>query len=696
MASFESMQLQYRLPVVEAVDATLAAQVPAPGGGNVMYFEPSNLQPNDVDSDPDVDDFAITRIVGEGSNNAVNEAEEEQQQEMNDVDPRGFKKVPDASYTPLEGPHHKRILHLPQELYDELARPAVFPPPAAAVSNALPARVEQQRYDTPKAFFKLFFSDDVLDTLAVNTNLYAASKAAGIEGTRPWKPVSPAELKIWIGLLLYMSAIHQPNTAEYWYRNNGWPMHSISRFMGFTRFQEIKRYFHISPPVDQLPPERWTERLEPLNTILQERSKRLLVPATNVSIDETMARFQGRSKHTTTIRSKPVPTGYYVLCLCDAGYMYSWLFNSNSLGYGKLLENSANYLTNMAPNTALLSANLANTQKAVLHLMLQLPKDHFYTLYCDNLFTNCDLFHVLRALGHGACGTARATSKNWPFKGKLNRKTDRLPYNEVFVEVVHKDVAAIVWQDRQLVQFVTTAHDPCKMLLVKRRRPKAYTPWLRRIVADNWGSEGVKELEHPQFSVDYNNNMGGVDRHDQLRSYASTQLKALRNWFALFFMLLDIAVINSHILCKELYKGTKDTTITKQREYRLSIGWNLVIEGAWTLDRQWSLSLLLNNTLVPTGDGCFKNGNIPLGNSSASRADGYVTKRAQPPAFRLSHEPHNREQRLAKRRQCWPCRYTRTSTRNNAFQPSRTRRCCSICGPQYPLCEACEKEWHQR
>jgi Transposase IS4 len=46
-------------------------------------------------------------------------------------------------------------------------------------------------------------------------------------------------------------------------------------------------------------------------------------------------------------------------------------------------------------------------------LVLQLAKTLLYTTYefivfCDNLFTKSKLFSQLRALGIGACGTARA------------------------------------------------------------------------------------------------------------------------------------------------------------------------------------------------------------------------------------------------------------------------------------------------
>lgn len=97
--------------------------------------------------------------------------------------------------------------------------------------------------------------------------------------------------------------------------------------------------------------------------------------------------------------------------------------------------------------------------------MLQLPQYLFFTLYYDNLFSNINLFHILYYYDILVCGTAQSTSKNWPkiFKDKINQKTTHLSFNFQIVKVVHDDVCAVVWQDKNLVQFITTHHDPRNM-----------------------------------------------------------------------------------------------------------------------------------------------------------------------------------------------------------------------------------------
>ena len=237
------------------------------------------------------------------------------------------------------------------------------------------------------------------------------------------------------------------------------------------------------------------------------------------------------------MRGKPCPVGYNVLALCEAGYCYSFIFSSPITGFFNLpsptqqvleaerRKSSDNIITSMI-------TSLSKTSRAVLYLMMQLPLDSFFTLYCDNLFSNADLFYVLRYYGISACGTARSGSKKWSqlFRDKIKRKTTRLPFHFQSAQVIHGDVCAIVWQ-KNLFQFLTTHHDPQENTFVARKKPSAHngSKWYRDMVLSIWGNQGVATLPLPTYSVDYNFNMSGVDRHDQMRSYSPTQLISVRN-----------------------------------------------------------------------------------------------------------------------------------------------------------------------
>ena len=96
--------------------------------------------------------------------------------------------------------------------------------------------------------------------------------------------------------------------------------------------------------------------------------------------------------------------------------------------------------------TTSMITRLSKMSRAVLYLMLQVLPYLFFTLYCDNLFSNVDLFHMLCHYGILAYKTAQSTSKNWPkiFKDKINQKTTCLLFNFQTVKIVYDNVRTMV------------------------------------------------------------------------------------------------------------------------------------------------------------------------------------------------------------------------------------------------------------
>jgi len=116
--------------------------------------------------------------------------------------------------------------------------------------------------------FTLFFSDPVLTDLTDNTNAYAASKGAGTEeGSRHWVKNTPEELRIFLGIIFYMGVFRQNSVSEYWSTSPECPQHNITNFMSLVRFEQLKLFFSYL------------------------LSDKYYIPATNVSVDEMIARF---------------------------------------------------------------------------------------------------------------------------------------------------------------------------------------------------------------------------------------------------------------------------------------------------------------------------------------------------------------------------------------------------------------------
>jgi len=76
----------------------------------------------------------------------------------------------------------------------------------------------------------------------------------------------------------------------------------------------------------------WYLKLHPLSDRVREVSQRVVVLGSQVSYDEMMVPYRGRSMHRTKCPNKPHPDGYKTWGLCQNGYLYDWLFFSAKFG----------------------------------------------------------------------------------------------------------------------------------------------------------------------------------------------------------------------------------------------------------------------------------------------------------------------------------------------------------------------------
>jgi len=204
----------------------------------------------------------------------------------------------------------------------------------------------------------LFFTPDLLRTITTNSNRYANIQRLRIpqEKAREWTDLLIEELYVFLGTIIYMGVHEEPAIEMYWNTDfNKGPLHTISTHISLRRFQQIKRFCHISCPESDeragyhLPCNKiWWYKLEPLASSIQASSQRYYSPSSTVSIDKLMVRCFGRfvvsfSSLTTPLNysrssyiykmpNKPIKQGYKIYGIADYRYIFNWIWSLREKG----------------------------------------------------------------------------------------------------------------------------------------------------------------------------------------------------------------------------------------------------------------------------------------------------------------------------------------------------------------------------
>jgi len=442
-----------------------------------------------------------------------------------------------------------------------------------AAYNALPSKIRYQHTVELFEILSLFLTLSLLEDMAAHSNAYAAAKATErqMESGRKWKEVSASELGLWLGIVLYMGVHSSPAVRDYGRHNGLNPTHPICEYMGQTRFEEIKRYFHVSSP--DLPKIAPTGRrlchskVDLILDQLRKSSHQYRMPSTHVSLDECMIRATGRSPDTYKMPSKPIEQGFTFHCLADHGYTWDFHPTSNHAG----------------PDPVPSTDGLTATGEVVYHLLRKLPSTMYFIVYLDNYYTTVPLLGRLRHDLHmGACGTARPSSAGFPPQLKIPKQDiGKYEYHALKVLTVKDSlfgqlVGAHLWFDNVPVTILSTVHDfeSQQERLTKRPGKKSTNAKKAR--------EAFGDLQEKQMMIalcidDYNHNMGGVDIADQLHSYYDTQLTSIRTWWPMLFWAFDTMVTNAYFIYQDMPQSSK--TIT-HKEFRLQCAWGLILAGS--------------------------------------------------------------------------------------------------------------------
>lgn len=386
---------------------------------------------------------------------------------------------------------------------------------------------------SPLNFFEIFLTDDDLQDIVHQTNLYAKqqldSKTLTVHSRfSKWVDTTIQEMRRFLALLIAMGLVSQLDLGEYWTTDPVTSTPFFSDCMPRDRFFLLLSFLHLNDNNSELNIQRGEEGHNPLFKLGRPYSNILYrfqlyySPHQCLSIDECMVPWRGNLSFKTYNPDKPNKYGMKAYMLCDSDNGYCLRFK---LYTGK-------------------SSVPHSTNGATYDLVMDLLRGHYgkgHVLYCDNYYSSPRLFLDLWDLGVGATGTVRSNRKGIP----QSIKDITLKQRGETVVSHNGPLTVTKYLDSKPVLLLSTVSSS-ENVVTGKKDPKTGT-----------------DIKRPSVVIKYNAKMGGVDRSDQMIAYSKIAVKTLKWWKKVFFHMLSMVVLNSYII----YKAS--TTETKPMLFRV-------------------------------------------------------------------------------------------------------------------------------
>ena len=238
------------------------------------------------------------------------------------------------------------------------------------------------------------FTQQILEYIVAQSNEFALECMGG-ERFASWSKITVEELQAYMWFMLLMGLVKLPSIYDYWKKDELYNYSPIASRISRDRFFELHRYLHFADNGTLAPPGspkyKKLGKVQPIIDKLSQRFQAVYSPGKNVSVDEAMIPFKGRSTLKQYMPLKPVKRGIKVWALADAtnGYLSSFQVyagkqgDSVEKGFGaKVVKTLTEPYTNSASH-----------------------------IYFDNFFTGVDSLEADKLYG---CGTIRTNRKGFP------------------------------------------------------------------------------------------------------------------------------------------------------------------------------------------------------------------------------------------------------------------------------------------
>lgn len=172
---------------------------------------------------------------------------------------------------------------------------------------------------TPLRLFRMFWTEDLVEVISFQTNLYATQEG------KLFSPTSPSEIQTFLAINMVMGIKKLPSYKDYWSSAPDLRDSYISSCMPLNRFSWLLGCLHLNDnnlmPARTHPDYDKLYKVRPMIEILRRNFRNNYKPSECVAIDESMIKFKGRSTLKQYMPKKPIKRGYKVWMKCaQSGY----------------------------------------------------------------------------------------------------------------------------------------------------------------------------------------------------------------------------------------------------------------------------------------------------------------------------------------------------------------------------------------
>jgi hypothetical protein len=353
-------------------------------------------------------------------------------------------------------------------------------------------RQQQLSDDSPLQLLQRFLPPALMEEFARHTN------AAVPHG---WRPTTAAELYAFLGAHLFMGIDRLPRTEMYWSADFAHPL--LTAAFSRDRFKQLLHFFRVVAPDEDAAERDPLPHVRSLAAKLNASFAAHYAPSPQLTLDEAMAAFKGRSPIKQYIPSKPHKWGYKIYCLSSDDYLLRF----------EVYE----------------GAEARSADGATFDTVMRMTRgfeDRGHVLYTDNWFTSPAVLDALQHRGIRCCGSVRRSRRGMPAIPEAEVRALR---RGEWLQRQKGDATVAVWRDQKTMWLLYNHCSPTETASLER-----------------WGEAGNRiSVGCPRAIRDYFYGARSVDVLSQLHYAYAPGRKAMRSWPRLAWWLLDMCVINA-------------------------------------------------------------------------------------------------------------------------------------------------------